>query len=264
MKKDLDSSRDRSPSCISPSCISPTNLVKDESYDFTPSPKKQKRRANRRKTMKEDISKEVRRQARKLKVSPKKLKSAFHRMRRRDRDALVYKEQILVSTNDSRMRLFGLDDYCMEKKYRGAKNSSLQIKARISESGQHVISGSDSGGMMHIWDASTRVRPLSIDSHGIHTSRGHEKVWASESFQVSNYQRKPVITDAHFVPSIVLKRAMKRSGLFPTISSQLDDLDHDFSSCAIITCDYEGSIRIMMRKQLFDDAIIAAGPEGFH
>ena len=264
VKKDLDSSRDRSPSCISPSCISPTSLTKDESYDFTPSPRKQKRRSNRRKAIKEDISKEVRRQARKLKVSPKKLKSAFHRMRRRDRDALVYKEQILVSTNDSRMRLFGLDDYCMEKKYRGAKNSSLQIKARISESGQHMISGSDSGGMMHIWNASTRARPLSIDSHGIHTSRGHEKVWANESFQVSNYQRKPIITDAHFVPSIVLKRAMKRSGLFSTILSQLDDLDHDLSSCAIITCDYEGSIRILLRKHLFDDAIKAAGPEGVH
>mmetsp|Transcript_18596 Transcript_18596/g.30860 ORF Transcript_18596/g.30860 Transcript_18596/m.30860 type:complete len:91 (+) Transcript_18596:373-645(+) len=66
------------------------------------------------------------------------------------------------------------------------------------------------------------------------------------------------------ITSTVLKRAMKRSGLFSTISSQLDDLDHDLSSSAIITCDYEGSIRILLRKQLFDDAIKAAGPEGFH
>ena len=253
-RKDIDG-RERSPSCTSP-----TNTVKDDCSKETPSPTKRRRRLNK-KSMNID---EVRRQARKLKVSPKIIKSAFHRMKRRDRNALMFKEQILVSTNDSRLRLFGLDDYCQEKKYKGLKNTRLQIKARISESGQFIISGSDTGGMMHIWNAFSRTRPLSIDSHGIHTSRGIEKCWASESFQVTNYQRRPIVTDAHFVPSLVLKRAMKRSGLFPTISDQFDDLDHDLSSAAIITCDYEGSIRILLRKQVFDDAIKAAGPEGFH
>lgn len=254
MRKDVDG-RERSPSCTSP-----TSTIKDDCDKEMPSSTKRRRRLNRKSMNLED----VRRQARKLKVSPKLIKSAFHRMKRRDRNALMFKEQILVSTNDSRLRLFGLDDYCQEKKYKGLKNTSLQIKARISESGQYIISGSDSGGLMHIWNASSRTRPLSIDSLGIHTSRGIEKSWASESFQVTNYQRKPIVTDAQFVPTNALKRAMKRSGLFQTISNQYDDLDHDLSSAAIITCDYEGSIRILLRKQVFDDAIKAAGPEGFH
>lgn len=247
MRKDVDGREQFPPR------TSPASAIKDVCSKETPSPTKRRRNME-----------EVRRQARKLKVSPKLIKSAFLRMKQRDRNAYMFKEQILVSTNDSRLRLFNLDDYCQEKKYKGMKNSSLQIKARISESGQYIISGSDSGGLMHIWDATARTRPLSIDSHGIHTSRGIEKCWASESFQVTNYQRKPIVTDAHFVPTNVLKRAMKRSGLFPTISDQLDDLNHDLSSAAIITCDYEGSIRILLRKQVFDDTIKAAGPEGFH
>jgi len=266
--------RVRSPSCISPisptstvnndcnkSPISPTSTVNNDCKKESPRRKKRRKRRLRRKAMKME---EMRRHARKLKVSPKMIKNVFRRMKRRDRNALLYKEQILVSTNDSRIRLFGLDDYNQEKKYKGLKNTSLQIKARISESGQYIISGSDTGGMMLIWNASARTRPVSIDSRGIHTSRGHEKFWASESFQVTKYQRRPVVTDAHFVPSIVLKRAMRRSGLFATISGDLDDLDHDLSSGAIITCDYEGSIRILLRKRLFDDAIKAAGPEGFN
>ena len=44
--------------------------------------------------------------------------------------------QMLVTTNDSRIRLFALDDYSLICKYKGAPNSSMQIAAVFSESGK--------------------------------------------------------------------------------------------------------------------------------
>jgi len=201
-------------------------------------------------------------QAKNLNISPRIMKNALAIVRNRgERDALLFKEKILVTTNDSRLRLFGLDDYCMMKKYQGGTNTSLQIKARISESGEYILSGSDTGGMVHVWQTSAHSRTVSIDSKGIHR---HEKCRSCESFRATT-ANPSVITDAHFIPSNVLKRALKESGLFPTLSTDLfGSLDHDFSSSAVITCDYEGTIRILLRKKILDDAIRAAGPEGNH
>ena len=49
------------------------------------------------------------------------------------------REHLLVTTNDSRLRLYGLHDYCMVRKYKGHTNSSLQIRAKFSESGELVL-----------------------------------------------------------------------------------------------------------------------------
>lgn len=37
--------------------------------------------------------------------------------------------EVLVTTNDSRMRLFSLDDFSMPYKYKGLVNNNMQIKA---------------------------------------------------------------------------------------------------------------------------------------
>ena len=49
------------------------------------------------------------------------------------------KRKMLVTTNDSRLRLLGTDDFCVVRKYayKGNHNSFLQIKARFSESGMY-------------------------------------------------------------------------------------------------------------------------------
>ena len=52
-------------------------------------------------------------------------------------EALRYTERMLVSTNDSRVRLYGLNDFCLVRKYKGHTNYSMQIRARVSESGMY-------------------------------------------------------------------------------------------------------------------------------
>jgi len=53
-------------------------------------------------------------------------------------------EYMLVTTNESRSRLYSMDDFSLVRRYRGANNSSmLQIGATCSTDGRHIISGSD-------------------------------------------------------------------------------------------------------------------------
>lgn len=58
--------------------------------------------------------------------------------------------QLLVTTNDSRVRLCRLDDYSQICKYKGLTNKSMQIKASFSQDGGHVICGSETGAVF-VW-----------------------------------------------------------------------------------------------------------------
>lgn len=50
---------------------------------------------------------------------------------------------LLISTNDSRVRLVTLDDFSTAFKYAGADNANMQIRASFDWSGDRVISGSE-------------------------------------------------------------------------------------------------------------------------
>jgi WD40 repeat protein len=52
-------------------------------------------------------------------------------------------DKVLVTTNDSRIRLFNLLDRSCEAKYRGHANQSSQIRASFSDDGKYIISGSE-------------------------------------------------------------------------------------------------------------------------
>lgn len=54
-------------------------------------------------------------------------------------------EQLLVTTNDSRLRLYNTDDFGMNAKYKGFTNDTLQITASFSEDGKQIICGSENG-----------------------------------------------------------------------------------------------------------------------
>ncbi|PHH75114.1 hypothetical protein CDD82_4591 [Ophiocordyceps australis] len=51
--------------------------------------------------------------------------------------------KVLVSSNDSRVRIYSLKTRMLEVKFRGTENLSSQIHARFSDDGRHVISGSE-------------------------------------------------------------------------------------------------------------------------
>mmetsp|Transcript_11010 Transcript_11010/g.15150 ORF Transcript_11010/g.15150 Transcript_11010/m.15150 type:complete len:658 (-) Transcript_11010:100-2073(-) len=61
--------------------------------------------------------------------------------------------ELLITTNDNRVRLCSTNDYSMRCKYKGGKNRSMQIKATFSEDGEFIICGSDIGEVF-IWRTS--------------------------------------------------------------------------------------------------------------
>lgn len=72
-------------------------------------------------------------------------------------------EQLLISTNDSRLRLYQTDDYSMIWKYKGLKNDQMQIKATVSSDGRYIISGSENGNI-YIWNLDPTVKILETDT----------------------------------------------------------------------------------------------------
>ncbi|XP_041968712.1 WD repeat-containing protein 44 isoform X2 [Aricia agestis] len=59
-------------------------------------------------------------------------------------------DKILVTSNDSRIRLYDLRDLALSCKYRGYVNASSQIKASFSHDGKYIVSGSENQ-CIYVW-----------------------------------------------------------------------------------------------------------------
>ena len=70
-------------------------------------------------------------------------------------------EKILITSNDSRVRLYNMKDKSLMFKYKGVENNSLQIKATFSDDGRYIISGSENC-HAYIWrtEQSSVMSPL--------------------------------------------------------------------------------------------------------
>lgn len=68
--------------------------------------------------------------------------------------------QLLVTSNDSRVRLYNLKDHELSCKYKGYLNTSSQIKATFSRDGQYVITGSEDN-YIYIWKTHLDLSKLS-------------------------------------------------------------------------------------------------------
>lgn len=125
---------------------------------------------------------------------------------------------LLVTTNDHRIRRIGMDDRSIQCKYKGLSNSKMQIRATCSEDGNYIICGSDNG-LVHIWTTDLPPRS-SLLGHGFGFQ--HKSVNASyESFNVGGFDHISVNV-ALFVPSNSLIMAANTS---PTLQSY-----HDFNN----------------------------------
>lgn len=55
-------------------------------------------------------------------------------------------ERLLVTSNDSRVRLYRLADFSVDRKLKGHQNTSSQIAATFSDDGRWIVCGSEDGG----------------------------------------------------------------------------------------------------------------------
>ncbi|BGP20645.1 hypothetical protein JCM10213v2_008808 [Rhodosporidiobolus nylandii] len=103
-------------------------------------------------------------------------------------------DRLLVTTNDSRMRLYHTLDKVVETKYAGHENTSSQIRASFDDSGKYVISGSEDRNV-YIWDSGLQEREDYPGAFGLH--KKHKDGGAYECFPMSAH----IVTAAIFAPT---------------------------------------------------------------
>lgn len=74
------------------------------------------------------------------------------------RDGALPDVKLLITSNDSRIRMYNLKDRTLEVKFRGNENSCSQIHATFSDDGKYVICGSEDR-KVYIWPTSVHERP---------------------------------------------------------------------------------------------------------
>lgn len=67
-----------------------------------------------------------------------------------DTSALLSSVQLLVTSNDSRIRLYNLKDHSLICKFKGCVNNSSQIKASFNHDAKFIICGSEDHAM-YLW-----------------------------------------------------------------------------------------------------------------
>jgi len=144
-------------------------------------------------------------------------------------------DQCLVTTNDSRIRLFTLENrqINLRTKYKGHKNTKYQIAATLSHDGKFIISGSDDGAI-YIWNKKLESR----------AKTGHSKTDICEVIKVPGKKRGPTIV-AVFAPTRTVRylerqRIRDTSGYF----SGMPKIDQ-----IIVSADIEGIIRIFVNYE---------------
>lgn len=69
---------------------------------------------------------------------------------------------LLVTTNDSRVRLFDMTDFSTVTKFKGLTNDALQIRSHFNEDSSWVISGSETG-QVWVWGAKERGKVEAVE-----------------------------------------------------------------------------------------------------
>jgi len=134
----------------------------------------------------------------------------------------------------------------------------MQIRARVSESGDFIASGSESGHVF-LWNTLDKEQKHTISTK-LHKTK--DKARSSDYFEASKAQL-PIVTDTLFFPYKSVKEALLTSHIFP-FQFSMDRVEDDLSSAAILTLDYDGTMRVFLKKSCVDNLLDTATPRGGH
>ncbi|CAG8538481.1 28781_t:CDS:2, partial [Racocetra persica] len=147
-------------------------------------------------------------------------------------------EKLLISSNDSRIRLYNMRDKSLECKFKGLENTSSQIRATFSDDGRYIICGSED---RHVYIFNT-------DQSSINSSHGNGSNWLKkEKCGYENFEsHSAIVTVAIFAPTRT-KQLISLCGdpIFAHTVNNENTANQTYPDGNIIVCaDYTGSIKI--------------------
>ncbi|OXB79697.1 UNVERIFIED_CONTAM: hypothetical protein H355_011083 [Colinus virginianus] len=162
-----------------------------------------------------------------------------------DGRCIFYDTEILVTSNDSRIRLYDLRDLSLSMKYKGYVNSSSQIKASFSHDFTYIVSGSEDK-YVYIWSTYHDLSKFTS------VRRDRNDFW--EGIKAHN----AVVTSAIFAPNpglmVSLETSEKQeaeskgedSETADTIPSGALKTDH---TEVLLSADFTGAIKVFINKK---------------
>uniref|UniRef100_A0A8B9GFJ1 WD repeat-containing protein 44 n=1 Tax=Amazona collaria TaxID=241587 RepID=A0A8B9GFJ1_9PSIT len=162
-------------------------------------------------------------------------------------EPLPGENKILVTSNDSRIRLYDLRDLSLSMKYKGYVNSSSQIKASFSHDFTYIVSGSEDK-YVYIWSTYHDLSKFTS------VRRDRNDFW--EGIKAHN----AVVTSAIFAPNpglmVALETSEKQeaeskgedSETSDTIPSGALKTDH---TEVLLSADFTGAIKVFINKKKY-------------
>jgi WD40 repeat protein len=149
-------------------------------------------------------------------------------------------ESFLVTSNDSRVRLFRLADFGLICKYKGIENDNFQIVANPSESGEHIICGSEANNVV-VWNTHKRNEGLSFSLSRQKFAERKDRNRSYEFWRCSD----AAVTVAMFLP------AASRAAVIPQGMGDQGIGEGTPDTTLMITCDETGKISCFENRKRF-------------
>ncbi|BGP66361.1 hypothetical protein NBRC10512v2_007769 [Rhodotorula toruloides] len=154
-------------------------------------------------------------------------------------------ERLLVTTNDSRIRLYHTADKMIEAKYAGHENMSSQIRASFSDDGRWIISGSEDRNV-YIWESGMAPH----ENEGFRLSKKRKDGAGVEFFPMSAH----IVTAAIFAPTMTRSHlAAAHDPIFDDGHSHFAPLDRTLSGASL------GLAGVTSRATTIESTLAAGG-----